>query len=64
MCGTSGPRYGEYEKNITTEHLVETALGGYAAVSGGRVFFAFDLLRLNDVFVGQFGARLAPVHRP
>jgi hypothetical protein len=32
----------------------EAALGGRAAVNGGRVFFAFDLLRLIDVFVGQF----------
>jgi hypothetical protein len=45
FAGTGGPRYG---------HLVETALGWYAAVNSGRVFFAFDLLRLNDVFVGHF----------
>jgi hypothetical protein len=35
----------------------EAALGDYAVVNGGRVFFAFDLLRLNDVFVGQFYER-------
>ena len=48
----------EHEKNHDNGHLIETALGGYAAVNGGRVFFAaFDLLRLNDVFVGQFNER-------
>ena len=33
------------------------AMGGHGTVNGGHVFFAFDLLRLNDVFAGQFNER-------
>jgi hypothetical protein len=32
----------------------EAALSGCAVVKVGHAFFAFDFLRLNDVFVGQF----------
>jgi hypothetical protein len=32
-------------------------LGERVAVNGGHAFFAFNLLRLNDVCVGQFKER-------
>ena len=51
------PALREREKIMTTNIWSRPPLGGYAAVNGGRVFFAFDLLRLNDVFVGQFKER-------
>jgi hypothetical protein len=35
----------------------EAALGGRAVVNGGLVFFAFDFLRLSDVFIGHFSQR-------